>query len=352
MFKACGSIQPLVVSPNRVRCDSRAKPIFDLRFWSRILIYVGIVVPDSPVAGRYGEAAVRHPVVLGDDGSVSASEAALRRAAFGAGPVISDRALATAMTPRSEWLAAVVLGARGRYAAAAALLCPLIRGRDPLLAALAGAAFASHRRQLGGHAAALPLDGAALAWAGQATGGADEDGLDPAGAFADALLGLAADNLALGRFSAAQRMLDRARSLEAGWRAEVRACWVGAELALARGAAVHAVLPAKRAVRASRERGAIRHAVKSELVLAAALAATGVADDRDRAGVLATAALEEAQGWGLRSLTWPARLLAADLDPVNAEWNRSRVTGELHALLSAADPAGKRLAFRSPWVPI
>lgn len=283
---------------------------------------------------------------------MSASETALRLAAFGADPVISDRALTAATTPRREWLAAVVLGARGRYAAATALLCPLIRGEDPLLAALAGATLASHRRQLGGHAAALPLDGAALARAGQAVGAVDADGLDPAGAFADALLGLAADNLALGRFGAAERLLERARSVSAGWRSEVRACWVSAELALARGAAGDAVLPAKRAVGLARERAAARHTVKSQLVLAAALAATGSSENRERAGALVTSALTEAEGWGLRSLTWPARLLAADLDAENAEWNRSRVTRELYALLSAADPAGKRMAFRSPWVPI
>ncbi|NIJ14152.1 hypothetical protein FHU38_004496 [Saccharomonospora amisosensis] len=280
------------------------------------------------------------------------SEAVLRHAAFGDAPAITDRALTAATTPRSQWLAAVLLGARGRYAAATTLLQPLIRGRDPLSAALAGATFASHRRQLGGHAAALPFDGAALARAAVATGDADEDGLDPAGALADAFLGLAADNLALGRFGAAQRLLEQALSPRAGWRAEVRTCWVTAELSLARGLAGDAVLPAKRAVGLSRQRGAARHLVKSQLVLAAALAATGDPGARQRAGALVGSALDAADNWELRSLTWPARLLAADLDPATAEWNRSRVTRELHALLPAADPTGKRLAFRSPWVPI
>ncbi|EHR49060.1 hypothetical protein SacmaDRAFT_0764, partial [Saccharomonospora marina XMU15] len=192
----------------------------------------------------------------------------------------------------------------------------------------------------------------ALARAAVATGDADEDGIDPAGALADALLGLAADNLALGRFGTAQRLLERARSAHPVWRIEVRTCWVTAELSLARGLADDAVLPAKRALGLSRQRGAARHVVKSELVLAAALAATGDQDARVRAEALVGSALEAAHRWELRSLTWPARLLAADLDPANAEWNRSRVTRELHALLLAADPAGKRLAFRSAWVPI
>ncbi|EHR49059.1 hypothetical protein SacmaDRAFT_0763, partial [Saccharomonospora marina XMU15] len=74
---------------------------------------------------RASEAHALHPVVLGDDGSVPLSEPALRRAAFGDAPAITDRALAAATTPRSQWLAAVLLGARGRYAAAAALVRPL-----------------------------------------------------------------------------------------------------------------------------------------------------------------------------------------------------------------------------------
>lgn len=279
-------------------------------------------------------------------------EAALRRAAFGDAPDIADRRLAAATTPRGRWLAAVVLGARGRYAAAAALLGELQRGGDPVLAALAGATFAAHRRQLGGHAAALPWDGAAALRASGACGPPDEDGADAAGALADALLGLAADNLALGRFGAARRLVARAEAGEPGWRARVRAGWVGAELALARGLPGDAVPAAERAALLARDRGAARHAVKSDLVLAAALAATGDPGDRHRAASLVTDAAERARRWRLGSLTWPAGLLAADLDPARADWNRSRVTRELYALLPAADPLGRRLARASAWVPI
>src|SRR3954469_24704188 len=124
----------------------------------------------------------------------------LRRAAFG-DVVASPSLLAWAAvgSPRSRLLAAIVLGAQGRYAAAAALLRELGHGRNPVLAALALTTFASHRRQLGGHGAALGPDGTALELAAGVTGGQDPDGLDARGAWTDALLGLTADNLGLGR---------------------------------------------------------------------------------------------------------------------------------------------------------
>ncbi|MEU6640939.1 hypothetical protein ABZ863_00130 [Saccharomonospora sp. NPDC046836] len=291
-------------------------------------------------------------VVPGKDDLVLTQEATLRRAAFGDAPDIADRELASASGDRCRWLAAVVLGARGRYAAAATLLRPLAHGRDPLLAALAGATFAAHRRQLGGHAAALAADGAALLNASRAGGAPDVDGLDPAGARVDALLGLAADNLGLGRLTAARRLLEVAGAQRRGWRAEVRFGWVSAELALAGGDAKAAVTHAQRAAGLARDRGAARHAIKSDLILGAALAATGEPDARTRAADLVAGALEAAATCRLASLAWPAGLLAADLEPASTGWNRARVTRELYALLPAVDPDGRRLARASPWVPI
>ncbi|MFC4001489.1 hypothetical protein ACFS2C_00130 [Prauserella oleivorans] len=279
-------------------------------------------------------------------------ESDLRRAAFGDDPGLGDRVLAAADGPRERWLAAVVLGARGRYAAAASILQPLARGTDDVAAALAGSTLASHRRQLGGHAAAQPLDGAALARALGATGTPDDDGLDPAGARADALLGLAADNLALGRLTASRRLIAAAAEHVTSWRTRVRAGWVSAEVALAGGGAAAAVPHAEQAAACARQRGAVRHTVKSDLVLAAALAATGEPVARERAAALVTAALEAARSYRLGSLGWPAGLLAADLEPRRADQHRAWVTRELHALLPATDPEGRRLARASPWVPI
>ncbi|WP_106182081.1 hypothetical protein [Prauserella shujinwangii] len=284
-----------------------------------------------------------------------AREAVLRRAAFGDAPALGARELARAATARCRWLAAVVLGGQGRYAAATTFLEPLIRGRDPLHASLAAGTLASHRRQLGGHAAALPLDAAALARATAAGGPADDDGADPAGALADALLGLAADNLALGRLGVARRLLARAAEVPAGWRTRVRAGWIGAELALACGAAADAVPFAEEAARVARERGAARHSVKSGLVLAAALAATGEPGARERAAGLVATARAATAAHGLGSLGWPAAVLSAELAAAGsaaARRHRAAVTRELHALLPAADPEGRRLARQSAWVPI
>ncbi len=265
--------------------------------------------------------------------------------------------------PATGWLNAVALGVEGRYAAAASLLEPLCRGRDRLVAALACAALAAHRRQLGGHGAALPWDGAAVRHAAAAggtgrlrgsipTGDADPDGLDPPGALADGLLGLAADNLALGRLSTARTHLDTATALPAGWRAEVRAGWVHAELALASGQAADAVPPAERALRRARLQGAVRHRTKSALVLAAALAASGGAADRDRAAGLVRDVLAGSGARGWRSLSWPARSLAAGLHPERADRYRAEVTDELYGVLLSTDPVGRRCARRSGWVPI
>lgn len=280
----------------------------------------------------------------------------LRRAAFGDGPSVDERDLAAAARadPCIRWLAAVVLGGQGRYAAAATVLGDLIRGDSATVGALACATLAAHRRQLGGHAAALPLDGAALARVGTSSRVGDRqdpDGIDRAGARADALLGLAADNLALGRPAVSRRLIAAVEGEVLGWRASVRSGWVRAEVELISGDAAAAIPHAERAAQLAGARKAVRHGVKSDLVLAAALAARGEPADRRRAIGLATAASATAREHGLRSLTWPAGLIAADLDPAQALRLRSQVTDELYALLLAADPLGRRLARESPWVP-
>ncbi|SFB32009.1 hypothetical protein SAMN05216266_108113 [Amycolatopsis marina] len=289
----------------------------------------------------------------GESGRIT--EDRLRRVAFGDQPSIDERVLAAAArgAARSRWLAAVVLGAQGRYAAAATLLGELIRTDPPLVGGLACATLAAHRRQLGGHAAALPLDGAALLRAGRADAADswDPDGIDLAGARADALLGLAADNLALGRPDVSRRLLAAADPDRAGWRGRVRAGWVRAEVELVCGNPGAAVPPAEASAQLAAARTAVRHGVKSDLVLAAALAATGETAARQRAAELADGAAAVAGRHGLRSLAWPAGLIAADLEPTDAERHRSQVTDELYAVLLATDPAGRRLARESPWVP-
>ena len=251
--------------------------------------------------------------------------------------------------PKRRLLGAIVLGAQGRYAAAATLLDGLARDRDPVIAALALATLASHRRQLGGHAAARGLDGAALRRACRAGSEADPDGLDARGALADALLGLAADHLGTGRLTASRPVLDRAAAATDNWRTRTRLGWVTAELALATGDARSAVEPAEAALAQATTAGSVRHTVKSRLVLAAALGAVG---QKRRAGELVSGALADADKYELSSLSWPAGLIAADLWPADADRHRSRTAAVLHAVLLRSDPEGRRLARGSPWVPV
>ncbi|MET8853011.1 hypothetical protein [Amycolatopsis sp. NPDC004625] len=330
-------------------------------------------------------------------------EPALRAAAFGGDPLPEPAVVRGSGTPRERLLAAIVLGAQGRYAAAAMLLDRLRGGDDPVTASLAASTLASHRRQLGGHRQARALDGEAFAKAAHletapaetgtgaavgrgpeagtgaavgrsseaATGAAvgrepettatattsaaaepDPDGLDAAGARADALLGLAADNLALGRLAAARRLAERAAAEDSRWRATVRGGWVGAEIALAAGQGAEAVPHARRAFETARARGARRHAVKSGIVLAVALRAAGAPDHRKISDDLVGNAMAAAEECELLSLSWPAALVAADLRPGHAEEYRFRVAQVLHAVLRSADPCGRRVAGESPWVPV
>ena len=260
----------------------------------------------------------------------------------------------TGAAPCTQWLAAVVLGGQGRYAAAATLLGELITNRDPVLASLAASTLASHRRQVGGHHAARVLDARALGRLAEVaeamdTSG-DRDGIDLLGARFDALLGLAADALGTGRLTTARRLLDVADGLgDVRWRGQVRLHWVHAEVELAAGRADVALPHAELALRCARVAGAVRHEAKSEMVLAATLAAAGQSPGRARA--LAMSVLDRAMELGLLPLAWPSALLLADLDPARAHRHRVRAAEVLHCVLQRCDPVAKQLAIFSPWMP-
>jgi hypothetical protein len=174
------------------------------------------------------------------------------------------------------------------------------------LASLALSTRASFLRQLGDHAAARVWDG--RAWA-QAGGHPDAE--------ADALIGLAADALGVGRFAASARLLRRAREIVAqgtacglAARIPVRLAWVSAELAMVTGEGAAAVGLAERAVALAGSTGSMRHAVKSEVVLAAALCCSGESVGSSR---VADAALGLSQRLGLVPLTWALSCLLADV---------------------------------------
>ncbi|WP_370970467.1 hypothetical protein [Amycolatopsis sp. cg9] len=307
--------------------------------------------------------------------------AARTRTAAGPGPGGLDASGAKVAPPGtgpdSEWLAAARVKAAasepgpdsGGLATSGAKVAPSGTAPDPEGSAAARARAAapelspgSGRSGVAAAEAATPGTGPAPTAPGQPgaktlpnaahpESGPDPDGLDAAGARADALLGLAADNLALGRLRAARRLAARAAEQHAGWRACVRGGWVGAEIELAAGQGAAAVPHAERAFETALARGARRHAVKSGIVLAVAVRAAGRPDHREISDGLVGNALATAEECELLSLLWPAALVAADLRPGHAEEYRFRVAQVLHAVLRSADPCGRRIAGESPWVP-
>lgn len=236
----------------------------------------------------------------------SAIDRTLAAAAFGDRP--GTWPLPTATTESQLWLRAVACGGQGRYGSAYRDLAALRRADDRRLVSLAHSTQGSFLRQLGWHTLAHGWDGRALALAGA----------DPE-ANADALIGLAADALGVGRFRASAALLARAdAALAAGPvpdRLPVRRGWVSAELAMAAGDGTSAVRHAEEAVRLA---GAMtvpsaRHRVKSNVVLAAALCSAG---SIERARAVAEAALYDTGRLQLLPLRWALACLLIDIGSV------------------------------------
>ena len=255
----------------------------------------------------------------------------LADAAFGSCPASAAAAgLPAPHDPLATWLRAVAYGAAGRYAAARAELTPLLRGAaDPVLGSLAASTKGSLSRQLGWHAAASEWDGraAALVLPGLAPGGAAGDsagtsaGPDRIDAACDAMTGLAADALGVGRLDLARRLLGRTRALlgddeSARVRARIRLCWVSAETALAAGDAAEALPHAEAGLRLAEAAPSVRHRVKSTLLVAAAAAASG---DRERAAALAETVAASADEHGLLPLGWATAMLSAGVAATQAQ---------------------------------
>ena len=222
----------------------------------------------------------------------------LANAAFGDDP--GRWPLPTATSPEERWLRAVAAGGQGRYACALAELAELSRTASGPLLSLAYSTRASFLRQTGWHTRARGADGMAFAHCGQ----------DPE-ATSDALVGLAADALGVGRFGVSARLLERAHLIDAPRiRTAVRLAWVSAELAMARGDGAAAVGHAERGVVAAADCGSTRHAIKSDVVLAAALCSAG---RLDAAREVADAALLAAERSGMIPLRWALACLLGDI---------------------------------------
>jgi hypothetical protein len=288
------------------------------------------------------------------------------RAAFGDRPD-APLAIEPDGSATGRWLTAVVLGARGRYADASALLDGL--RADPSapesIRAHASVTRAAHLRQLGGHAAARRWDARGLAIA-TTTGPASRPGtvgepdgpagLDLEAARLDALIGLAADAIGIGELETAGRLLHRVERdivRHVSWRPSVRLSWVRAELALSLGRPDEAVRCAGRAVDRARSQGAVRHEIKSELILLVSDSAAGVAGGEavNRLDALAQRAAKA----GLRTLEWVIfGLLASrtdDLDPDQVAAYRSSGLAILREIRLQSSPDGRSVFDRSPWVP-
>lgn len=244
------------------------------------------------------------------------------QAAFGEAPPESPPAGADA------WARAVELGARGRAAAARALLDELIRDARSAAAvrSLALATRASLTRQAGHHAVARGDDGTAVRIAFAEAPGAS---VWVRAARVDALVGLAADSLGIGDFGASSRLLQRAGrevdadlaadgvdgSAAAGWvcdgRPRLRLAWVRAELALYSSDPQSGEYAA-RAVELAVGAPSLRHRVKTDLIAAASSAAVGEIDEAAREAERIVATCREE---GLLPLEWAAQTMLAGLRP-------------------------------------
>ena len=246
------------------------------------------------------------------------AETGLANTAFGDDP--GRWPLPAAGTPHQLWLRAVAAGGQGRYASALADLAGVHRTQPAgPMASLAHSTRASFLRQLGWHSRARRSDGRAVALAG-----ADLE------AGADALIGLAADALGVGRFAASATALGRAAGLltdSAPARLPVRLAWVSAELAMARGDGATAMGHGQRAVDLAARLGSARHILKSDVVLAAALCSAG---DLESARRLADAALERSGDLGMIPLRWALASLLTDIG------SAGRSTAEVAAIRDAA----------------
>ncbi len=272
------------------------------------------------------------------------------------------------------WWRAVALGGAGHYAAARTELRRLSAAtNDPVLLSLAASTQGSLLRQLGWHECAATYDGraAALVLPGISTGpgvperaypGAAAAATAPAGGYggrpdridaaADALIGLAADALGVGRTSLATRLLDRCTALieravaDPGvrgtrgperLRARVRLHWVRAETALAEGCGRPALVEAEAALALAEQGGSVRHRIKSRLLVAAAASAAG---ELDRAVALADRIDEECRSTALVPLRWACAMLRGGL--AAAPGDRDMATSDAAACRAVISRRGGR----------
>lgn len=261
-------------------------------------------------------------------------------------PPIALALMVDLVAAQASWTEAVAVGATGAVARARSLLDRLDAALGPCgdptaraLLSLSASTRGSWLRQSNRHRAALRFDGEAARLVAEGFGRTPPRGL-PRAAFADALIGLAADELGLGRFDDSSRLLRRVRTAldadggepgERPWltdgRVELRWRWVMAENALYRGDAESGSRWARAAGDLGREAPTAHHRLKTRLIAAAAAAATG---DRTLAADEAAAVAREAASNRLVPLEWAAAQLAAGVD--SCDWAPRRIVETSAAL--------------------
>lgn len=280
--------------------------------------------PHAIASRRIGR--TRTPFVIGDGPTLAsvpseqsslstATQSELFDAAFGGNP---GRFLLPAATdPRESWFRSVALAGQGRYSAAGVEL-RRHRPRSAELRSLHASTTASWLRQVGEHERARRWDGIAVLLVGL---GGPPRSTDSVEARSDALTGLAADALGIGRFGLADTLLARSaeqRQDPAGrglWRPALRASWVAAELAMMRGDGPGAVRHAENARALANDADSLRHIVKTDLVSAAALSCIGETGRARESAVQVACAAEMA---GLLPLRWAATMLCEGTGGVDA----------------------------------
>ncbi|MCE5290166.1 MAG: hypothetical protein LLG14_13145 [Nocardiaceae bacterium] len=240
-------------------------------------------------------------------------------AAFGGSP---GALIVAASTNFEHWERAVAMAAQGFYARARAEV-GRIRATDDATTSLVLSAQASWLRQLGWHRLAAGRDGAAVRLA-LAAPPSDHQ----VEALCDALTGLAADAIGQWRLAVTDSLLHRVRDVLDGrsegrfWRPLVRLGWVTAELSLAAGDGRVALEHANSALERSRRAGAVRHEIKSRLLVAASTSAVG---DISRAAELAAEVSGQCADFGLLPLEWAASMLLGGITSSPDAVARARV---------------------------
>ncbi len=237
-----------------------------------------------------------------------------------------------------DWRTAVALGARGYVCAGDGVIRQAAAGSrsavsEPSITSLWASTQASWIRQSGRHGTALSLDGQAAALAVEAP-----DGPWRTAAIADALTGLAADNLGRGRFAVSGRLLERVRDevlptiapgadFEVGDRLRLRWRWVSAELGLYSGDVESAATHSAAALDLVEGIGSARHRIKTQLIGAAASAMVGnAAQALAAAGVCA----DETAELDLLPLNWAALTMLSGMGEPVAD-RLARVRNDLTA---------------------